>query len=241
MQANFLVKKHVERADEEVLVYTVQKGRIQQLLQVYRLRNIYQPGPAFLHVVVNGIPSNGSYVIIGMLPASVNNTDAQGSADGSTTSSSGDQNSSSKTNTAAVVGGVVGGLVVLGILGALANRQSTLSYVMRDCPRFGASLSAGAGAGRTDKALRSSDSSAFIPLQHAYNQNESWSSSTASLQALYQDQYESHNRNGTSMGYDPFRVLARICHALRWPTTSYAAESTRRMSTSTPVGQPHRY
>ncbi|PBK71302.1 copper radical oxidase variant A [Armillaria solidipes] len=210
--------------------------------------NIYQPGPAFLHVVVNGIPSNGSYVIIGsgnietqtlasavVLPANVNDTKAQGSADGSTTSSSsGDQNNSgSKTNTAAVVGGVVGGLVVLGILGALvgiclsrrrreANRQPTSSYAMRDGPGYGASLGAGAGAGGTDKALRSSDSSAFIPLQHAYNQNESWSSSTASLQAPYQDQYESHDRNGMSMDYDP-----------------YAVES--RMSTSTPVGRPHRY
>ncbi|KAF9490245.1 copper radical oxidase [Pleurotus eryngii] len=63
--------------------------------------NLFQPGPAFLHVTVNGIPSNGSYVIVGngkvgsqptsaatVLPASVRVDTASGSADGSTTGTS---------------------------------------------------------------------------------------------------------------------------------------------------------
>ncbi|KAJ8689667.1 hypothetical protein PTI98_012545 [Pleurotus ostreatus] len=67
--------------------------------------NLFQPGPAFLHVTVNGIPSNGSYVIVGngqvgaqptsaatVLPASVRVDSASGSADGSTTGTSSGSN-----------------------------------------------------------------------------------------------------------------------------------------------------
>ncbi|KAF4566194.1 hypothetical protein EYR36_011609 [Pleurotus pulmonarius] len=67
--------------------------------------HLFQPGPAFLHVTVNGIPSNGSYVIVGngqvgtqptsaatVLPASVRVDSASGSADGSTTGTSSGSN-----------------------------------------------------------------------------------------------------------------------------------------------------
>ncbi|EEB94671.1 hypothetical protein MPER_06479 [Moniliophthora perniciosa FA553] len=60
--------------------------------------NIFQPGPAWVFVVVNGIPSNGTYVTVGSgkieqqtlsaassLPASQRREGATGSADGSTT------------------------------------------------------------------------------------------------------------------------------------------------------------
>lgn len=67
--------------------------------------HLFQPGPAFLHVTVNGIPSNGSYVIVGngqvgtqpttaatVLPPSVRVDSASGSADGSTTGTSSGSN-----------------------------------------------------------------------------------------------------------------------------------------------------
>jgi len=69
--------------------------------------NLFQPGPAFVYVVINGIPSNGTMVIIGNgqigkqstdavvdLPASTNSsnptgTSAQGGGNGNTGSASG--------------------------------------------------------------------------------------------------------------------------------------------------------
>ncbi|KAJ3508389.1 hypothetical protein NLJ89_g5777 [Agrocybe chaxingu] len=64
--------------------------------------NLFQPGPAFLWVNMNGIPSNGTYVIVGngeigpqptsaasVLPESVRLSGASGTADSSNTSSGG--------------------------------------------------------------------------------------------------------------------------------------------------------
>ncbi|KAF7346181.1 CAP10 domain-containing protein [Mycena sanguinolenta] len=90
--------------------------------------NLFQPGPAFVYVVVNGIPSNGTAVTVGSgnieaqptsnvvaLPDNVQLSSAQGSADGSTTSSTGSTTtgapSASATSTShvgAIVGGAVG-------------------------------------------------------------------------------------------------------------------------------------
>jgi hypothetical protein len=100
--------------------------------------NIFQPGPAYVFVTVNGVPSNGTYVIVGngqmgtqptsaasSLPASVRLDSAKGSADGSTTgtgsnnSSDGSSNNSGSMGTGKVIGAVVAGIVVVGIVGAL--------------------------------------------------------------------------------------------------------------------------
>ncbi|KAJ7645473.1 DUF1929-domain-containing protein [Mycena polygramma] len=103
--------------------------------------NLFQPGPAFLYVVVNGVPSNGTAVLVGSgnieaqptaavaaLPAVVQLASASGSADGASTSSTGSGTGSasessgsaaaSSSHVGAIAGGVVGGLVVLGLLGA---------------------------------------------------------------------------------------------------------------------------
>ncbi|KIK57124.1 hypothetical protein GYMLUDRAFT_247377 [Collybiopsis luxurians FD-317 M1] len=119
--------------------------------------NIFQPGPAMVFVVVNGIPSNGTFVIVGSgnvetqstsaaatLPTNQRaSTDTSGTGSGSSSSSS--DNGASSSHTGAIVGGVVGGLVALGILGALigiclsrrrraANRapNATAAYAMGD-------------------------------------------------------------------------------------------------------------
>ncbi|KAH7890328.1 hypothetical protein F5I97DRAFT_1946086 [Phlebopus sp. FC_14] len=122
--------------------------------------NILTPGPCLLFVVVNGIPSNGSMVIVGngqvgtqptsaasVLPASVQNNAAQGSGNQS------NGGSSSGSHTGAIIGGVVGAIALIGILGALfgifvarrrraASRQHpAAAYAM------GARRGTGAGAG----------------------------------------------------------------------------------------------
>ncbi|KAF8208772.1 glyoxal oxidase N-terminus-domain-containing protein [Mycena galopus ATCC 62051] len=98
--------------------------------------NLFQPGPAFIYVVVNGIPSNGTQVIVGsgnmgaqptsdvaVLPANIEHASAQGSADGastntgSTTASAPSASASSSSHLGAIIGGAVGGLVVLGLIG----------------------------------------------------------------------------------------------------------------------------
>jgi hypothetical protein len=89
---------------------------------------IFQPGPAWVYVTINGIPSNGSYVIVGngnigkqptsgtsVLPGSVRSDNAQGSADGSSTggSSSGNGSSTGKKGSGERPGGSI---VVITIL-----------------------------------------------------------------------------------------------------------------------------
>ncbi|KAJ7599588.1 glyoxal oxidase [Mycena floridula] len=92
--------------------------------------NIFQPGPAFVYVVINGIPSVGSYVIVGsgkmetqptsavaILPSSVTSADnTSGGADGSSTGSGG-KNSGARTMSPRNVG--LAALAALGVITAL--------------------------------------------------------------------------------------------------------------------------
>ncbi|KAJ7069891.1 glyoxal oxidase [Mycena amicta] len=98
--------------------------------------NLFQPGPAFVFVVVNGVPSNGTAVIVGSgnietqpsaaaaaLPDSVKLASATGSADGASTSSgsgsasAASSSSSSTSHVGPIVGGVVGAVIFLGLVG----------------------------------------------------------------------------------------------------------------------------
>ncbi|KAF8641383.1 hypothetical protein AX16_010004 [Volvariella volvacea WC 439] len=93
--------------------------------------NIFQPGPAFLFVLVNGIPSNGTHVIVGngivgpqptaaasVLPPSVERDSVSGTGQGGNNANNDDsQNSASGGSTMArIVGPVAGILAVLGVL-----------------------------------------------------------------------------------------------------------------------------
>ena len=90
--------------------------------------NLFQPGPCFIFVTVNGIPSNGTYALIGngqlgtqptadqaVLPAS-----QQLSSDVNGSGSNNASNSSSTSHAGAIVGGIVGAIVALGLLGTAA-------------------------------------------------------------------------------------------------------------------------
>ncbi|KAJ7489538.1 glyoxal oxidase [Mycena latifolia] len=98
--------------------------------------NLFQPGPAFVYVVINGVPSNGTAVIVGsgsvgtqpmsaaaVLPNNVQLASASGSADGASTSASGTASASTSTSTtashkSAIIGGAVGALVIVALIGA---------------------------------------------------------------------------------------------------------------------------
>jgi len=91
--------------------------------------NIFQPGPAMVFVVINGIPSNGTFVIVGSgnietqptqaastLPTSVRSSNsASGSATGTSTSDG--KSNGGVSHTATVIGSIVAGIVTLGIIG----------------------------------------------------------------------------------------------------------------------------
>lgn len=101
--------------------------------------NLFTPGPAFLYVVVNGIPSNGTYVIVGSgnigtqpvstaaeLPAPQGLDNAQGTgqsnnASGSNGNGSGNDTSgnqaSGASHTGPIIGGIIGAIAIVGILG----------------------------------------------------------------------------------------------------------------------------
>ncbi|RDB29806.1 Aldehyde oxidase GLOX [Hypsizygus marmoreus] len=201
---------------------------------------VFQPGPALFFVTVNGIPSIGKMVIVGngqlgkqpqaaasVLPANVLLDSAKGTADGASVNG-GQQNNQdnspngAKSNTGPIVGGVIGAIAVIGLLGALlgiflarrrraANRQmpttSSSSYVMTAGGQGAAAGFTGAGA----RGVRSSDSSAFVPLQHD-NHSQAWNASTASLTGPYRDDAAAASRGSgmVSMDYDPYASTPRV-------------------------------
>ena len=195
--------------------------------------NLFTPGPAFMFVNVHGIPSNGSYLIVGngqigaqptsaasVLPPSVRLAGASGSADPSNTSSSGSNGSTtgSTSHTGLIIGAIVAVVAILGAIGAFigictARRRraaarispSSSSYPMTSAA--GGLAGAGGALGMRGAGVRSSDSSAFVPLQHS-NHSQAWNASTTSLNTPYKDHDDAPmgrpSGMGMSMDYDPY-------------------------------------
>ncbi|KAI6026543.1 glyoxal oxidase [Pisolithus microcarpus] len=172
--------------------------------------NIFQPGPALLFVVVNGIPSNWHNGHRGLcptsavsdLPPNVLNDAAQGA--GSSGSNS-NQSSSSKPSTGVIIGAIVGAIALIGIIGAAfgicmarrrraASRQHPAAAYAMGTTRSGY---VGSGAAAADRA-RHSDSSAFVPLQQD-NPSLAWNASSVSLQ--YRDDF---GGRPSDVAYDPY-------------------------------------
>jgi len=183
--------------------------------------SILTPGPALLFVVINGIPSNGTIVIVGngqigkqptgtasVLPSSVQLSSASGTAGGNNSSNS----TSGASHTGVIIGAIAGAVAVIGILGALfgiclARRRRAAN----DQPRSTAyQMSGTAAVGVTTGAmgprdLRNSDSSAFMPLQD--NSSMAWNpnASTSNLNAPYKDEYGvRHSQASSGMEFDPY-------------------------------------
>ncbi|TFK24023.1 copper radical oxidase variant A [Coprinopsis marcescibilis] len=190
--------------------------------------NIFQPGPAFLYVVVKGIPSNGTHIIVGSgqmgaqpiqaastLPTSVRLDSVKGNApDAGSKAAAGSSSGTSSLSTGVIIGLAVGGVALLAILAAIigvcirkkrAAAAPSTTYPMANTSGSVGGLAAGAGlAGHA--GARNSDSSAFVPLAHG-NQSHTWNQSTASLVSPYRDQDVAPSRasgNGMSMEYDAY-------------------------------------
>ncbi|KAF9556764.1 copper radical oxidase [Agrocybe pediades] len=192
--------------------------------------NLFQPGPAFLFVNVMGIPSNGTYLIVGsgqigtqptapasVLPASIRLDSVSGTAGGSQANTNGtgkgnnssdeaNANSTSGSHTGAVIGGIIGGLAVIAIAGALIG----IAVARRRRRAAGAAIpssypmaSGPMAAFGNNTGMRSSDSTPFIPLQQS-NQSAAWNASTHSFNA-YSDNVNSHSGYDYSdTGRDPY-------------------------------------
>jgi len=197
--------------------------------------NIFQPGPAMVFVVVNGIPSNGTFVIVGsgsvetqptqpasVLPSSVRLNSASGSATGTGTATSSTDHSSGSSKVA-IIASVVGAIVVLGIIGALIGvylsrrrrataRETTKSYAMR-------TVSSPSAVQTNPVYMRNSDSSSFSLQQPEYNQSQQWAGSSASLTGGDHTPYhdvpapymnESRGPHGMSMELDPYAAQSMM-------------------------------
>lgn len=189
--------------------------------------NLFQPGPALLFVNVNGIPSNGTMVIIGNgevgtqptsdiaeLPASVRSDSAQGTGSGSSSGSSSDNSSSSggTSHTAAIVGGIIAAIALVGILGAVfgicvTRRKRAAQTTVGSAYSMGAAPGAGGlggAVGRGGGGVRNSDSSAFVPLQQD-NASNAWNASQLSLNQPFSPYHDDRNASGE---FDPYHQNA---------------------------------
>lgn len=226
--------------------------------------NIFQPGPAWVYVVINGIPSKGQYVIVGsgkvetqtlksasVLPDSTRLDSASGSADGSTTGNGGNSNSNNggTSNTGKLVAVIVGAVVALGLIGALigiclsrrrraANRQdlsaSSASYPMSAAP-VSPVTAGGYGHGQG--------------YDGAGGDARGFRGSDSSAFVPFKQDYNSSSQWGASNAnlvdhqqYDAYRdngVSQYRSNGMSIELDPYAADS--RMSTTTPHGGRPRY
>ena len=186
--------------------------------------NLFQPGPALVFVVVNGIPSNGTYVIVGNgqigtqptspaapLPASVRLEGVQGSgASGSSGSSGANQASSATSHTGSIVAGIIAAIAAVGILGALfgiclqRRRRAAGSPTAARASAYPMGTPAGAAGGRglggalsRVGGVRNSDSSAFVPLQQDNSSTTAWAAnaSALSVNSPYSDDVDPYHRS----------------------------------------------
>ncbi|KAF9535190.1 copper radical oxidase [Crepidotus variabilis] len=202
--------------------------------------NLFQPGPAFLHVVINGIPSNGKYVIVGTgsvgvqptvsqqaLPdnvrADTSSSTGSPSSGGSTASTNGE---SKKPSTALIVGSSIAAVAILAIAAMAAvllrkrRRQASLRgaksapYAMEELvppPMFGHRM----------RDSQASESTLITPLnpqdktKGVYGNSDPWDASTTDLQAPYQpyrDNEAGTSRSGSPASFNPYAELERRGH-----------------------------
>ncbi|KAF5340317.1 hypothetical protein D9611_007805 [Ephemerocybe angulata] len=193
--------------------YTVKSDGsiVYHVSQMPPVPEIFQPGPGWVYVTVNGVPSVGQQVLVGSgkvevqtklavspLPDSVKLDSAKGSADpnatngGTGSSPAAESGGSSRTGT--IVGAAVGVVAVLaiigGIIGFIVAKRRRASAAQASYPMSASGTGAmapGVGAaGMAARSGRESDSSAFLPFKSG-NESHTWNSSTASLSTPYRD------------------------------------------------------
>ena len=181
--------------------------------------NLFTPGPAFMFVNVLGIPSNGSYLIVGngqigtqptaaasVLPPSSRLDSASGSASNSTgTSSQNNTDQKSGLNSAVVIGSVVGGIAVIAVLAAsigifLVRRKRAAGRITPSTD-YAMTISGPTAGAIGSRGIRNSDSSAFVPLQQD-NHSDAWNMSQTNLNSPYSDDVPNDSRGSIGLSMD---------------------------------------
>jgi hypothetical protein len=186
--------------------------------------NLLTPGPVFLYVVINGIPSTGTHLIVGSgnietqktlevaaLPAPVNTTKSiQGNGQNSSPSSG-----SSGPSKGIIIAVIVGGIAVLGVVGAIigicmSRKKKGKGFAAPDAQgmygRGAPSAPLGGpmpaymnnGARYGERASMASESS-FIPLKQ-YNDSNVWTPGNPAAM----ESSASFNGQGEYRDYDPY-------------------------------------
>jgi len=182
--------------------------------------NLLQPGPAFCYVVMNGIPSIGSAVIVGngqigqqptapasALPASIQLNSASGSGDGSSPSKTpGAAANKGKSDTGKVAGAVIGIIAAVGVLGAavgfwITRRRPTPSKMTPDSA-WGISNSSGNATGRSVYGMGTTSSTDSTPLMPLRNDTSSMTRQSVASFNPYMDE-----RPASSGEFDPYATL----------------------------------
>lgn len=184
--------------------------------------NILQPGPVFTFVTVKGIPSNGTYGIVGngqygeqelldvqTLPDPVKLDSASGSASSSNNNNStkADSDTTSSSHTGAIVGGIVAAVVGIGALGAgigicmKSRRQSNAGSPSSFNDYNQSAMPGNARPSGAQMAQRDSDAT-MMPLN---NGSTAWGASTGDLRAPspYKD-YTGRTTPSMSGEFDPY-------------------------------------
>ncbi|KDR84451.1 hypothetical protein GALMADRAFT_237321 [Galerina marginata CBS 339.88] len=193
--------------------------------------NLFQPGPALLFVNIKGIPSNGTYVIIGngvvgaqptapasVLPASVRlDSVSGGTGSAGSDSNPGGSTAPKKSNLAVIIGGIAGAVALIALIGgAIALCLVRRRRAARLPPSKNYALGA-AGAPISKGPFPSwtsqdGDPTVFIPLAKS-NYDDAWDPTTASIQAPYKDERPSLGSRSQFDHYDPYSGYPAQAHA----------------------------
>ncbi|KAF7300487.1 hypothetical protein HMN09_00933100 [Mycena chlorophos] len=191
--------------------------------------NIFQPGPAFIFVVVNDIPSNATYAIVGSgqiepqtisaiaeLPVSVQLNSATGSGSNAGT----DTKTSSGTTTShlgLIIGVAAGGaalaLLALGVGICITRRRNAKRRAAIAASRVANMNAAGImGAGSSPYAsvptrTPESQSQVFLPQGHRQNQGSDWGSvaGTDTDSAIWEAHAQTHAPAMSGFRQQPYR------------------------------------
>jgi hypothetical protein len=203
--------------------------------------NLFQPGPALLFVVVKGIPSNGTYVIIGSgaieaqptadaskLPENALAADANGSASPSSTGNGdGDAKASGSTSHVALIAGIAGGAAVVALL--------ALGVGICLSRRRRARIRAGIAASKAAQAAQQP----VAPYQRVASIN----SSQVILSEDHQDERpwskpEANAWNSSNQSFDQYHDTMTLVSA--HPRAHYSdAPAGGHYDYQQPAGQPH--
>ena len=200
--------------------------------QMPPIPEIFQPGPGFIYVTIKGIPSNGTYAIVGSgalgtqeklpvqaLPQSVRLDSASGTADSSSTGGSNNNNNNTATSssggmsTGTIVAAAVGGVAAIAIIGAivgvcLARRRRAAARATgagggSGYPMTTAGVGAVSGAGVNAGGFNSYGRDVRASDSSAFVPLHHGNGSTASFVAPYKDGDQIRESTSTA-SYDPY-------------------------------------